>query len=241
MGADAPNDWQKTLASALEWWRDAGVDVLVDDAPRDWLAKPAPKPEPQPGAAPAVTAEPVAEVLPDTLDAFLEWRFGTAAPETEWMAPLVRPSGATDAPLVIITDMPEASDTDQLMQGPEGRLLDRMLAAIGMSRDAAHLLALGAARPLTGQLPQDDLARLIALARHHLQLLAPKRVLLLGQAASRVSPAADGSPGGESLHDINPFAADTTFIACHHPRFLPGKPAAKREAWKQLLLLRGTE
>jgi hypothetical protein len=42
MGADQNIDWRMTAASALEWWRDAGVDALVDEDPRDWTAAPPP-------------------------------------------------------------------------------------------------------------------------------------------------------------------------------------------------------
>ena len=38
MGADQNHDWAKIAASALDWWREAGVDTLVEDAPFDWLA-----------------------------------------------------------------------------------------------------------------------------------------------------------------------------------------------------------
>ena len=34
--------------SALDWWREAGVDTLVDEEPRDWLRAPA---KAQPAAA----------------------------------------------------------------------------------------------------------------------------------------------------------------------------------------------
>jgi uracil-DNA glycosylase family 4 len=33
MGADQNFDWGAAAASALDWWRDAGVDVVVGDAP----------------------------------------------------------------------------------------------------------------------------------------------------------------------------------------------------------------
>lgn len=45
-------------ASLLEWWHDAGVDLLVEDEPRDWMAEPirpvsfAPPSAPQSPAAP---------------------------------------------------------------------------------------------------------------------------------------------------------------------------------------------
>ena len=42
MGADQNIDWRQAAASTLEWWRDAGVDVLVGDEPFDWLVAEAP-------------------------------------------------------------------------------------------------------------------------------------------------------------------------------------------------------
>ena len=40
MGADQNIDWIAAAASALDWWRDAGVDVVVDDAIVNWLEAP---------------------------------------------------------------------------------------------------------------------------------------------------------------------------------------------------------
>ena len=57
MGADQHNDWQAATASALEWWADAGVDVLVEDQVRDWFAAPV-----RAAPAAALAAEPVAVV-----------------------------------------------------------------------------------------------------------------------------------------------------------------------------------
>lgn len=239
MSATTDQEWQRTLTSALEWWQDAGVDMLVDEEARDWLAKPVPRTT---TAAPAAVAQPAAEALPETLEAFLAWRMGNDAPEAGWLTPRIGPSGPDDAEYVVLTDLPEATDTERLMDGPEGRLLDRMLAAIGLSRDTVYLAPLAFARPLTGRIPPEDEAQLFGLARHHLTLLGPKRLLLLGQAASRVLPGADGGADATSLHDINLFGADTRVVASPHPRLLMERPAAKREAWKQLLLLsRGTE
>ena len=46
MGVYPQHDWTALAASALDWWRDAGVDTLVDDLPRDWFAAPAPAASP---------------------------------------------------------------------------------------------------------------------------------------------------------------------------------------------------
>lgn len=240
MGGEAVQDWQKAAASALEWWRDAGVDMLVEDEARDWLARTLPPA--QAAIAEAAVAAPAAETLPDTLDAFVAWRMSDAAPEAGWMAPRFGPTGPIDAEWVLVTDVPEAEDSEMLMTGPAGRLLDKMLAAVALSRESVHLLPLAWARPLTGRIAPDDEARLIALARHHLALLRPQKLLLLGQSASRVLDAANGESLTNPIRVVNHFGAKTVAVASYHPRFLLERPATKGEAWKHLLLLsRGTE
>ena len=239
MGGEYGEQWRQSLASALDWWRDAGVDSLVDDDPRDWLARPVAKAAPVTNA-PAVASEP-AEVLPDTIDSFVAWRMSDAAPEAGWLTPRVGPSGTPGADLMILTDMPEAEDTDTLMTGAPGRLLDRMLAAIGESRESVYLASLATARPLAERIPGDAEPRLIDLARHHIALVSPKRLLLLGQAASRVRSTTSGSAEGNPSPDINQLSGDMQVVASYHPRFLLERPAAKAEAWKHLVLLsRGT-
>jgi uracil-DNA glycosylase len=143
MGREMGNDWRQELASALEWWRDAGVDTLVEDEPRDWLARPAPRVEAVAEAEPAVAAA----ALPDSLEAFVEYRMTGAVPEAEWLTPRIAPKGQQGAALMILTDMPEPEDaeTGVLVSGAPGRLLDRMLAAIGTSRDSAYIASLRAA------------------------------------------------------------------------------------------------
>ncbi|MEI9926780.1 MAG: uracil-DNA glycosylase family protein [Sphingomonas sp.] len=209
------------------------METLAEDAPRDWLARPAPRES----AAPAPASAPV-EALPDTLEAFVAWRLGDAAPEAGWLTPRIGPSGPADAELMILTDMPEAEDGATLLEGAPGRLLDAMLAAIGESRESAYVASLAVARPLTGQIPADDEPRLAALARHHVALVAPQRLLLLGQAANRVYPTTSGSAQGNTGCDINHSVRNMEAVAIDHPRFLLRRPAGKAEVWKQLLRLR---
>jgi uracil-DNA glycosylase family 4 len=112
-----------------------------------------------------------------------------------------------------------------------------MLAAVGQSRETVYLLPLAVARPLTGRIPQDDEPRLLALARHHLTLLRPNKLFLLGQSASRVLAETSGGTPAASIHMVNHFGAQTRAVASYHPRFLLERPASKSEAWKHLLLL----
>ncbi|HEX8842059.1 MAG TPA: hypothetical protein VF757_07145, partial [Sphingomicrobium sp.] len=61
--------------SALAWWLDAGVDVAVQEGPRDWL-KPAPPRKLAP-VEPTPVAN-VAEVSHDTLAELQQWLASSA-------------------------------------------------------------------------------------------------------------------------------------------------------------------
>ena len=244
MGMDGVFDWRAEAASALDWWRDAGVDVLVDDAPRDWTARDVASPANTPAADTPRLPEPEPEVpLPSTLEGYLHWRFGSDAPESAWGEPILHPAGDPTAPLMIFTDLPETGDAESetLLSGSAGRLFDRMLAAIGHSRDSVYIVPLCAARPITGQVPRDAEARLGELARHHVALAAPKQLLLLGQAASRAWAGADSGGRRGSLQPVNDTDGQSMIVATFTPRFLLEKPAAKADAWKDLQLLIGEQ
>jgi DNA polymerase len=248
MGANQNTDWHNVAASAIDWWIDAGVDASVDETPRDWLA--AITAAPARAATTRTTGSVVAEVppmpvLPDTLDAFLAWRGGDEAPEAAWPGPTIAAQGPADAPLLVLVDVPEREDADtgSLLSGAAGRLFDRMLAAIGQSRATIHLAAVCAKRPVTGRIAPDIEERLGEIARHHIALVAPKRVLLLGNAPSRALLGADVAPARESLRAVNLMggkkAATVEAVASFHPRFLLERPAQKAEAWRDLQLLIG--
>lgn len=240
MGADQNIDWRKLTQSALDWWREAGVDTLVDEQPRDWLAAPvAPVP-----AAP-IAPVPRTATMPDTLGAFSAWRVGADAPEAAWPGRRLGPEGDARAPLWIFTDLPEREDlaAGALLVGAQGRLLERMLAAIGLARDRVFLIPLAVARPPAGRIGREVEPRLAEIALHHLALGRPARALLLGEATSRALLAISCQQARGSTHRINHRAspagvgAKTMIVASLHPRLLLERPTAKADAWRDLRLL----
>lgn len=241
MGIEGATDWRAEAASALSWWREAGVDVLVDDEPRDWTARPAPTAQPDAPARP-VPAGPEPEApLPATIEAFLDWRYGAGAPEAALGELLVPAEGDHKAGLMIVTDLPQLdSGTPSLLDGAAGKLFDRMLAAIGQSRDSICLVPLCAARPITGQVPRDLEEKLGEILCHHIALAAPERLLLLGQATSRAVLGTDADKNPEGLKAFNYSGGQSAVVAIRHPRFMLKRPAEKADAWKDLqLLIRG--
>lgn len=235
-------------ASLLDWWHDAGVDLLVEDAPRDWRAEPvqpvtsAPTPLAPAAPRPAVPVmAPAPTLLPDTLAAFLEWRLSDAAPEASWDGVSLTATGPADAALMVLVDCPDRDDGEagQILSGAPGRLFDRMLAAIGQSRDTVHLASVCARRPLAGRTPADLETRLADIARHHVGLIRPRGLLLLGNAASRAVLGTELTSARGHLHAVDHKNGKSQAIASFHPRFLIEKPMAKAESWKDLQLLMG--
>ena len=235
MGAEFPGDWRAAAVAALDWWREAGVDTLVDDLPRDWLARVAP---PERIASPAAAPTDAPAALPATLAEFLAWRTGDAAPEAGWRGVSVAASGPADAAWMILVDCPDQGE-DCLLGGKAGRLFDRMLAAMGLTRETVHLAAVCARRPVAGRMPPDVAAALHRLAQHHVGLLAPKRLLLMGDGAARAVLGADVLRARGRLHRVSHDGGETQAVATFHPRLLLDRPAQKAEAWKDLQLLMG--
>lgn len=228
----------RAAAALLDWWRLSGVDVAVAEEPRDWFAKPV---QPAPAVVPAPADGAGGADLPDSLEAFLAWRGGPDAPDAAWGGDAVLASGPVDARVAVLCDLPDRDDCREgrLLTGAPGRLFDRMLAAAGLSRDAVHLLSLCARRPAAGRPPRDAEARLGEVARHHLGLVGPERLLLLGDAASRAVLGIDVGAARGRLCPVNHNGGTTAAVATRHPRFLLERPAAKADAWRDLRLLVG--
>lgn len=248
MGADQNFDWNQAVASALDWWREAGVDTTIDEAPRNWLVRPAPTPAIDPGVTigDAVAASgALPDTLPRTLAAFETWRIGAEAPEAGWHGRPFAAAGNAAAEILIVIDMPEREDAEsgQLLSGAAGRLFDRMLAAIGRDRSSVYLVPLCAARPAAARIAPEIETRLGELLSHHIALAAPKRVLLMGNAPSRAMLGLDFLRARGSLRPVNHEAGTIRCsfeaVATFHPRFLIEQPAKKAEAWKDLQMLIG--
>ena len=221
-------------ASVLQWWQDSGVDVLVDEAPRDWLR---PKAKAAPVESPA--ARPV-EALPDQLDLFQAYlRESAALPFASGAARRVCPAGDPAAGLMIVTDMPAAEDcsTGTLLSGEVGTLFDRMLAAIGRDRDSIYLASLSCLRSPDGRFTTDAAQQCAALARHHIGLAGPKALLLFGDAPAKALTGLSMAQARGRWHEVATHAGPIRTIVTLPPSYLLNQPAAKAHAWADLQLL----
>jgi uracil-DNA glycosylase len=221
-------------ASALAWWREAGVDTIVAEEPRDWLAV-------QPSASEAPAAPKAAECLPDTLESFRTWlATSETLPFAAPSAPRVGPSGDPGSGLMVLVDMPSAQDAaaGKLLSGEEGALFDRMMAAIGRGRETLYLAALSPVRSPTGQLDAASAATLAPIARHHAGLVRPKALLLFGDACAKalLGAAVAGTRG--RWHEIETPTGRVRTLATLKPEKLIRQPNLKKHAWEDLQRLK---
>lgn len=216
-------------ASALSWWEEAGVDVIVGETPRDWL-------NPKAKAAAAAPAAPPPDALPDTLAAFQAWLAETdKLPFAASSAARAAPEGDPDAGLMVMTDMP--STGGGLIAGEAGELFDRMLGAIGWGRETIYLAPLSPIRTPTGTIGETDMARLAEIARHHVGLVAPRALLLFGDACGKAL-VGSAVPGARARwHAVQTAAGPIRTLVTIRPEKLVARPGFKKFVWEDLQML----
>lgn len=241
MQVSADQTSREDIASLLGWWRDAGVDVAIDEAPRNWLASVAGSKAAVAVASPAAVAmtplAPAPAALPDSLAAFQVWlgedRTVLGAYPRHCR---VAPEGDPASGLMIVAEVPERGDAKgrQLLSGDVGALLDRMLAAVGRDRSTIYLATVAPARPPAGRLSDDETDTLAAVVKAHVRLVAPAKLWLLGRAASRAVLGIDDLAAAGRIHDVNLNGVTMVAIATLHPRVLLANPKLKSRVWADM-------
>ena len=258
--------------AALEWQLELGADTPVLDAPVDCYALPDKVPEalarPQAEAAAPAAADAARLIAPavararhagpDPVEAAR--MAAAAAGNLEALAEAVAAFDLCDlrkgarstvfadgnpaARVMVIGEAPgrEEDLAGRPFVGAAGQLLDRMLAAIGLRRDAPDALA---SVYITNVLPwrppgnRDPEPAEIAMMRpflaRHVELAAPDLIVLMGNSACL---AALERRGILRLRGTWAEAWGRPALQMTHPSYLLRTPEAKREAWADLLSLR---
>lgn len=231
MGGEDNRTGAAEAASALGWWLEAGVDIAVAEEPRNWLkARASPPPNVRPPSAQAVS-----QAL-ETLHLFRDW-LGTAPslPLADAGATRVMPQGEEAAPVMLVAEMPGQEDADEgrPIGGDAWRLMAKMLAAIGIRAEDAYSATLSCFHSPGAKMRAEELAECAGIARQHIALAKPKRLLLLGDAPARALLGKPLAAARGHVHKIEGVRAVVTF----HPRQLMKRPSDKALAWRDLLLL----
>jgi DNA polymerase len=151
--------------------------------------------------------------------------------------------GAAQSRLMLIG---EAPGRDEDLQGKPfvgraGQLLDKMLAAIGLSEADVHITNIVYWRPPGNRTPTPQEAQVCRpFLERQVELVAPDFVLLLGGAAAKeILGATDGITRLRGKwRDVTLGTRKVRALATLHPAYLLRTPAAKRLAWRDLLAVK---
>jgi len=220
--------------SALAWWLEAGVDAAIQEQPRNWLKPAAPKP-----AAVREPAPPPQNVAPpshDTLAELQDWLATSAhLPLATATSKRIMPHGPEDAAIMLLSDAPALEDyaAGKPIGGDAWELATRMLSAIGIDAAEAYSASLSPIHAPGARLSPNDREGYAEIARRHIGLARPKRLILFGDGPSQALLGKPLAQARGHIHKVEGVRSIATF----HPRHLIKRPLDKRLAWQDLLLL----
>lgn len=263
---DSALDWHGAKA-LLEWYVELGASDAVGETAvnRYDLPEAAPKLAAAPAPAPAnpdVHPLPSPPVEPAPMEAATNHaaearRLAQSAPDLAALAEALRgfdglelkkgarnfvfADGNPAARVMIVGEAPGA-DEDRIGRpfvGRAGQLLDRMFAAIGLSRDAPeakeafYVTNVLPWRPPANRTPTPQEAGLILpFLERHIALVNPQVLVLMGNTPCG---ALLGRTGILRMRGNWTEALGKPALPMTHPAYLLRSPAAKREAWADLL------
>lgn len=137
--------------------------------------------------------------------------------------------------VMFIGEAPGADEDQQGLAfvGPAGRLLTRMIEAMGLSRDTVFIANIVKCRPPGNRNPEPaEMEACLPFLKQQIAILKPRVIICLGNVASRgllASTAGITRLRGRWLK----FGA-IPVMPTYHPSYLLRFPAAKRQTWEDL-------
>lgn len=152
-------------------------------------------------------------------------------------------SGMPSSRVMVIGPMPNADDDRDGIpfSGRQGQMLDRMLAAIGLTRDNIMLTNTVPWRPPGNRTPSPaEMEICRPFVERQIALAEPKLLLVLGNFTARCLFGADASMFSMrgTWRDVAIGNVSTPALASLHPQDLMAAPANKALAWQDLLVFK---
>ncbi len=216
------NDIRATLASArsqLEYMSDLGMKELQRGPVDKGM------PNPGPDCPAGETLESIRAELGDCQ------RCGLAASRTQ----LVYGVGNTNARLVLVGEAPgrEEDQKGEPFVGEAGRLLDRILQAMGMKREEVYICNVLKCRPPTHRdpLPEEVATSEAFLAR---QIAAIKPQVIIGLGRFAVHSLLKSNVPISRLRGEWQSYQGIPLMPTYHPAYLLRNPEGKRDVWEDM-------
>ena len=254
-------------AALLAWYAEMGVDAALEETPVDRLRPPEPVevPAPPPPVAPHRPAAellrtPQAVAVPPTDEGARAARQTARAAQTLdqlrqaleqfegcnlriTATRLVFADGNPRARVMLVGEAPGRDEDIQGLPfvGRSGQLLDRMLAAIGLTRDDVYIANVVPWRPPGNRTPTpQETAACRPFIERQIALVDPDFLVLLGNAAAK--ELLDSPEGILKLRgrwrEYDTGTRKIRAMATLHPAYLLRTPLQKRLAWRDFLTLK---
>lgn len=154
---------------------------------------------------------------------------------------LVFGEGNPHSDLMLVGEAPGAEEDIQgrPFVGQSGQLLDKVLKAIGITRDNCYIANIIPWRPPANRPPTtEEIAACQPFIERHIQLVKPKVLVFLGGVAAKT--LLGRSEGITKLRgQIFPYllgeGTKISAIATYHPAFLLRSPGQKASVWRDFL------
>jgi len=253
----------------LDFYLEAGADAAVGETPVDRFAAPEPAPAPRasrppegeikaraafasPPAKPATPQAPEAAAIAareaaknaaslDDLRAMLEKFDGCALKATATQ--LVFADGNPKARVMFVGEAPGRDEDIEGLPfvGRSGKLLDRMLAAIGLDRSSVYIANIVPWRPPGNRTPTPQESQIcLPFTLRQIELVDPDILVCLGgPSAQTLLGIKEGITKTRGRwFTFNSGKREIRAIATFHPAFLLRSPLQKRFAWRDMLAIK---
>jgi len=245
------------LKASHAWWNDMGVDIPAphpNSAPTPPTASksvrksktttPQTKPKPVEAdsakqlekAAEQAKAAPTLEALKTIIEGF------DAGVLSDHARNVVFARGNPEADIMVIGEAPGRTEdeTGKPFVGPAGQLLDKMFAAIDLSEDSLYITNVCNWRPPNNRNPnEDELAMCAPFISRHMELIAPKLVVIVGGVSLQALTGKTGIMKTRgNWQELNIGREKVPAMPLYHPAFLLRRPELKKDAWRDLLAIK---
>lgn len=149
-------------------------------------------------------------------------------------------TGNPDARLVFVGEGPGHDEdiTGEPFVGRAGRLLDRIIAAMKLSREAVYICNIVKCRPPENRNPlPDEIESCIPFLERQIDAVAPEFICTLGAVATRAL-LRTGAPVSRLRGRFHNYRG-IRVMPTYHPAFLLRYPEKKRETWEDMKMLMG--
>lgn len=143
--------------------------------------------------------------------------------------------GSAQADLMFIGEAPGAEE-DRLGEpfvGPAGKLLDKMIFAMGLAREEVYIANIVKCRPPNNREPHaDEVESCRPYLEAQIELVKPAMICCLGLPASNAMLQSSRSMG--QLRGVWSSYRGIPLLPTYHPAYLLRSPSQKRKVWDDL-------